>query len=625
FSAEMDGLTELTRAREGELRERLVQFQRVERILMLILGTLAAVVVAYLGWLMLALVRARTAALEERDQLEAVLGSVDSGIVLLDRDLRVLAANGRASELLGVPQEVLVGGDQRRIASERLKPRMADPASFEKRLLHLYDNPDAVAEDRVEVALPETRLLSRYSSPVRDESGAIFGRIEVYRDVTESLRRERELEEANERKDRFVATLSHELRTPLTPILGWLELLRREQDPQTRARGLDAIERNVVLEAQLVEDLLDLSRVVNQKLELAFTRMHVGEAIAAAVDTVRHLADAKGVRLEVASPGVPLAIEADETRFIQVIWNLVSNAIKFTPPGGLVRVAARAHGERLVVSVDDEGEGIRPELLEHIFKPFEQDLRQGQGRGGLGIGLALCRSLVELHGGSIAAESEGPGQGARFSFWLPLAGSPGVAAAPAGRGLRVRAEALLPHRRDSGAEAGPARAGAGSGSNGGAVRSPPWTPRSSPGGGALAGEDGAGTRRRLLLVEDNPDTLEAMRILLSAWGYGVTAASNVAQAREALSRGGQEVVISDIGMPHVDGMAFAREVRSREATEDGGRRLALVAISGYASQADRRGALEAGFDAYVTKPIDFVSLKAILDRLAPAPTRSTRA
>jgi signal transduction histidine kinase/ActR/RegA family two-component response regulator len=608
FTVRMDRLHGLARAREDELREGLAAFQNLESFLVLILGSLAAIVVAYLAWLAFALMRAQRSAIADRDQLEAVLASVDSGIVLLDRGLRVRVANERAQELLDIPLRQLAGSDQRRILSERLKPRTADPEGFERRLAHLYDNPEAVAEDIVEVTLPEPLTLSRYSAPVRDEAGAVFGRIEVYRDVSELMRRERELAEANERKDRFLATLSHELRTPLTPIFGWVELLKEERDPARIAQGLATIQRNVRLQAQLVGDLLDLSRVVNEKLELDLRAVSVASAVEAAVDTVRHLADAKEVEIGTRLDSAPRAVLADETRFIQILWNLLSNAIKFSPRGGKVILEAGTEGDRLRVVVEDHGEGIAPESLERIFKPFEQlsDRRKG-GRGGLGIGLALTRSLVNLHGGAIAAESEGPGRGSRFTFSIPRA-LPAALGLP-GEGEDGRRPEARPVGAMDGWAGGAAVAAAAQVADGGAETRVPE---------GLSSDRRPDARRRILVVEDNPDTLEAMRILLASWNYEVTAAPDAASALAAIEGEAPGVVISDIGMPHMDGLAFAREVRGLEAAREGGARSVLVAITGFASEADRQRALTAGFDAYLTKPVDFESLKVLLERLAPA-------
>ncbi|HEY7462032.1 MAG TPA: ATP-binding protein [Gemmatimonadota bacterium] len=616
FNVQMDRTSVQVRAREAALRGRLEEFRRFERVMMLLLGTLASIVVAYLAWLAWALLRAQRGALEERDHLEAVLAAVDSGILVLDSDLHVAVANERAAELLGVPLGELVGSDQRRVARESLGPRLADPGAFEKRATYLDVNPEAVYEDLVEVVRPQPRTLSRYGSAVRDERGRVLGRIEVYRDVTEALSRERELADANERKDRFVATVSHELRTPLTPILGWIELLRDERDPRRVRQGLEAIRRNVQLEAQLVDDLLDLSRVVNQKLELDFQRVDVGEVIAAAVGTVQHLADAKGVRLDVRSPERPADVTADETRLIQVLWNLLSNAIKFTPSGGRVSLVAETPGDRLRVVVEDEGEGIPADFLSHVFKPFEQVTRRHRRRGGLGIGLALAHSLVALHGGEILAESEGPGRGARFTFWIPRH-RPGPATAGA---IRRR----------------PARRAAATGGGSGDGFSD-WSPgQSDLEEGDMMGEPSDGEQeaaaraaaerppgRSVLVVEDNPDTLEAMRILLESWGCEVTAVDNAPAALAAARERRLDAVVSDIGMPEVDGLAFAAELRKLHTGQAGSRPL-LIAITGFASKADRERALAAGFDAFLTKPIDFGSLRELLSR-APAALETQQA
>jgi signal transduction histidine kinase/ActR/RegA family two-component response regulator len=614
FGVQMERTSALTRAREDALRDRLEEFRRFERVVIPTLGGLAAIVVGYLGWLAWALLTAQRTALEERDQLEAVLASVDSGVLLLDSGLRVAVANERAADLLGVSLDELVGADQRTFVRQNLSPRMADPSAFAKRITYLDENPEAVFEDFIHLARPQQRVLSRYGGPVRDESGAMLGRIEVYRDVTDTLRRERELADANERKDRFVATLSHELRTPLTPILGWIELLGNERDPRRIRQGLDAIRRNVHLETQLVEDLLDLSRVVNQKLELDFVSVDVRHAVEAAVATVAHLADAKGVRLEVSLPSEPLTVAADETRFIQVIWNLLSNAIKFTPAEKRVSLTVAAPARRLQVVVEDEGEGIPPEFLPHIFKPFEQghDGRRGP-HGGLGIGLALARSLVALHKGEIVAESAGLGRGARFTFWIPR-DQPGRVAADS-RGTSAASARWGP--------AGPKTAS----SDPPAVERPAArTTREEDsvtdvalGNGresaTPAGESSeTASRKRVLVVEDNPDTLEAMRVLLESWGYDVKAVNHVAGALASLRDGTLDAIISDIGMPDVDGLTFAAAVRKLDAGRRPEGRVFLIAITGFASRADRERAIAAGFDAYLTKPIDFASLRDLLDR-----------
>jgi signal transduction histidine kinase/CheY-like chemotaxis protein len=614
LSERIERLEARLRAREEGLRQRLAGFQAVEQWLMMVLGGLAAVVVGYLAYLAVSLLRAERTAVEERDQLQAVLAAVDSGILLMDREMRVLAANERASELLAVPSWKLIGSDQRTIVRETLGPRMTAPEVFQKRLSHLYDNPEAVAEDMLELREPERRTLLRYSAPVWDGIGTVSGRIEVYRDVTEWLRRERELAETNDRKDRFMATLSHELRTPLAPIFAWIELLKGERNPARLERGLSAIRRNVALEAQLVEDLFELSMVVNQKVELDLQPMDVVVAIRAAVDTVQHLAKEKDVQLEVRFPDPAISIVADETRFMQIVWNLLSNAIKFSHPGGRILLEARDASERLEVAVTDEGEGIPPALLDHIFKPFEQASERGRAaRGGLGVGLALSRSLVELHGGEITARSAGSGRGAQFTFWIPTIPRDGRQRRVKGLRVEDETEALpLEGTISTGVRLTP-RVGRVAGPDLPDAAPKAITPAEPAQGGSI------------LVVEDNLDTLEAMRRLLTSWGYRVVATDNVPEALATVRGTSFDAIISDIGMPNVDGLSFAREVRAMLDERDSSERPPLIAISGYASHSDRQRALEGGFDAYITKPIDFESLRGLLEQLDPSRLEVLRA
>jgi signal transduction histidine kinase/ActR/RegA family two-component response regulator len=446
------------------------------------------------------------------------------------------------------------------------------------------------------------------------------------------LRARRDLADALERKDRFLATISHELRTPLTPILGWIELLREERDPARRARGLEAIRRNVALEAQLVDDLLDLSRVVNQKLQLDFRRIDASAALRSAVDTVRHLADAKRIPLVVELPDEPLVIVADETRVVQVAWNLLSNAIKFSPPGAPVRLAASDSGDGVVVVVEDRGEGILPHQLQHVFEPFEQPglARHGR-RGGLGIGLALSRSLVELHGGWIRGESAGSGRGSRFTFHLPPAPpgapraieAPGVEAAPGGPG--GRAAAAVPGEAGAGGEphepvGAEAAARSRDGAHAEAPRGAPFGAESTPARGLAAiaalrragGHPGGTPLRRVLLVEDSADTQEALRLLLQEWGYEVSTATELEGALREAARVRPEVVISDIALSHGDGLQLARALRRAEEV-GGSARAMMVGVSGWASEADRGRALDAGFDEYLAKPVDLGALRRLLE------------
>jgi signal transduction histidine kinase/CheY-like chemotaxis protein/putative methionine-R-sulfoxide reductase with GAF domain len=373
----------------------------------------------------------------------------------------------------------------------------------------------------------------------------------------------REAQQANQAKDQFLATLSHELRTPINAVYGWARMLRDSRlDAEARGRGLEAIERNARAQVQLIDDLLDVSRIISGKLRLDVRPVDVATVVEAALDAVRPAAGAKGVRLHtVLDPRTP-PIMGDPDRLQQVVWNLLTNAVKFTPRGGRVEVTLRRASSHLELLVADTGCGIEPDLLPHLFERF----RQGDpAHGGLGIGLALARHLAELHGGTVVAASGGAGQGATFTVRLPV----GVAT----RLPRELPEAALP---------------------------------AAPGGAALAGVD-------VLVVDDDPDALELLRVILTAAGASVRSARSVAEALGLVDGRVPDVVVSDVEMPGEDGYALVRRLRQRPRHEGGG--LPVVALTGYSGLRERIRALEAGFDMHITKPADPVELTAVLVRL----------
>jgi signal transduction histidine kinase/ActR/RegA family two-component response regulator len=386
----------------------------------------------------------------------------------------------------------------------------------------------------------------------------------LYEDA-ERLRRR--AEEANVSKDQFLATVTHELRTPLNAILGWARILKGgEADAATLAKGLDTIERNAKAQAQLIEDLLDVSRVAVGKLKLAPSAVFVPAAIETAIDSARPAAEAKRVRLEAdVDPDVG-TIVADPDRFQQVIWNLVSNSVKFTPPGGAVRVRARRADSEFELVVEDDGAGIAPEFLPYVFEKFQQAERGTRKAGGLGLGLAIVRHLVELHGGSVAAESEGAGRGARFTVRFPI-----LAALPP-------------------TEAPPAESGEG----GGRVPPPPRVL-----GGA-----------RVLVVDDEPDARAIVSAILTQAGAAVRAAGSADEALALLGAELPDALVSDIGMPGKDGYALIRQVRGLPRERGG--RLPAVALTAYARSEDRTRALTAGFTMHIPKPVDPTELVVVL-------------
>jgi signal transduction histidine kinase len=380
-----------------------------------------------------------------------------------------------------------------------------------------------------------------------------------------------EAEAANRAKDEFLATLSHELRTPLTAILGWARLLRAGNLPAGTVGGaLETIERNAKSQSQLIDDLLDVSRIVTGKLRLDTRPVEIGRVIEAAVESVRPAARAKNIRLEVELGPLGGPLLGDAGRLQQVAWNLLSNAVKFTPEGGRVGVLLRRAGSHAEVKVEDTGQGIGADFLPHVFDRFRQaDGSTTRTHGGLGLGLAIARHLVELHGGAISADSEGEGRGASFTVRLPLAPPPS-------------------------ASAGPERAAGGA-----------TSPLERPAG--LKG-------LRVLVVEDETDTRELVAFALTAAGAEVKAAARAREALDTLEGWTPDVLVSDIGMPGVDGYAFIVEVRRREAGSGG--RVPAVALTAYAGVEDRRRAISAGFQTHLAKPLDPAEIVAAVAGLA---------
>jgi PAS domain S-box-containing protein len=379
-----------------------------------------------------------------------------------------------------------------------------------------------------------------------------------------------EVRRANGMKDEFLATLSHELRTPLNALLGYARMLKWQMVPPDRhARAFDVIERNGTALARLVDDVLDVSRIVSSKLRLQVQPADLAKVVAQSVETVQAAADAKDVRVRVSVPDAlpPLALDAD--RLQQALWNLLSNAVKFTPPGGDVDVSVVPGDGRVAVVVRDTGIGLAPELLPRMFERFRQaDSRYAREHGGLGLGLAIARHLVEMHGGTLTASSDGAGLGATFAIELPCGASPPATPAP------VDADP-------------PARAPA-----------PP----------ALIPLDGI----RVLAIDDDADELSMMRDVLAAAGAQVVTAQSGREALGLLSRLDVDVVLADIGMPEMDGFDFIGRARAMAGVAA---RVPAAAITAYARSEDRERALTAGFQMHVSKPIDPAGLLAAVRAL----------
>lgn len=381
-------------------------------------------------------------------------------------------------------------------------------------------------------------------------------------------------EEANRTKDEFLAVVSHELRTPLNAMLGWTRMLRSGRlEPERHARALETIERNAVAQTQLIEDLLDITRIVTGKLRLKVDQVDLERIVDAAIETVGPASEARDVRIERRLEPLEHQVTGDAERLQQIVWNLLSNAVKFTPRGGSVVVRVHGDATSTAIEVADTGVGIKPEFLPHVFERFRQaDGGTTRSYGGLGLGLAIVKHLVELHGGTITVESEGAGKGTVFRVRLPLV-------------ARASSPALGPSRR--------------------------LEPADAP--GQLQGPFPELRGLRVLVVEDEADARDLLVALLEQRAVDVRAAASSAEGLEHLTGWTPDVILSDIGMPIEDGFSFIQKVRA--LPRDRGGRTPAVALTAYARTEDRRRAMLAGFDMHLAKPIDPDELTLVLARL----------
>jgi PAS domain S-box-containing protein len=382
--------------------------------------------------------------------------------------------------------------------------------------------------------------------------------------AADNARLYREAQDASRAKDEFLAVLSHELRTPLTPVLGWVRMLRAGTlAPEAAERALDTVERNTRLQAQLVEDLLDVSRIIAGKLSLNLRPVALGPIVDMVIESAAASALAKSITVtREVEPDLP-RIEADANRLQQVVANLFSNAVKFTPAGGRVEVSVARTGDDLRLTVADTGDGLAPEVAPHIFDRFRQaDSTITRQYGGLGLGLSIVRHIVERHGGTVQATSDGPGRGTTFTVTLPIGGP--LSDAPIGV-----ARTPSPAAEDS-----------------------------------LAGV-------RVLVVDDDPDTRELVTEILKAAGAEVSAAGSTDEALRRADDGAPDVLVSDLAMPTRDGYALLRALHGRGMA--GG--LVTIALTAHARREDRERALGAGYDAYVTKPVEPAALAALVKEL----------
>ncbi len=425
---------------------------------------------------------------------------------------------------------------------------------------------------------------------------------EAVRSYTEQVKRDREAllskerasrieaELANRAKDTFLAILSHELRTPLNAIVGWTSILKAEGcEEEELAEGLAAIERNTKAQVQLIEDILDVSRIVSGKLRMEIHPIELAEAVTAGVNVVRAAAAARQITIEVQLDPAASSSSGDAARIQQIVWNLVSNAVKFTPKGGRIRVSLDREQSSSQIEVSDSGQGISPELLPYIFDRFRQaDSSARRKFGGLGLGLSIVKHLVEAHGGTVQVHSAGEGRGSTFTVRLPISAvrideSPEVDEAREGPAQEQQADTSFDAQTGDDA----------------ARRAPHFPPVRLDG-------------LRVLVVDDEADARRILVKVLEAAGAAVTAAGSAAEALEKLSQAPPDVLVSDLGMPGEDGFDLIRQVRARGHSA---RDLPAVALTAFVQKDVQRQAILAGFQVHVAKPVDPHDLTAVIASL----------
>jgi signal transduction histidine kinase/ActR/RegA family two-component response regulator len=503
-------------------------------------------------------------AAEHAARLQALAELVDQAIFIIGADGRALFLNAQAREQTGDDPALAMLSPIERARAMQLMELDGRPVAPENLPVNRAMRGETVAGTILLIrhATHGIRRMRVSAHPLRRPGGPIYATVVAWKDVTDEHRALTEIEmarqaaeDASRLKDEFIAALSHELRTPLQPILGWTEVLRRHTGiDDVTARALEAIRRNVRHQVRLVDDLLDLSRIVHGKLALRFEAFDLREQVRLAAEAFEEAASLKRVRMSIELPPAAAPMWGDGERVHQIVTNLVSNALKFTPATGRIDVRLAVRDAVAVIEVADTGEGIATADLPIIWEPFRQG-RHARRRGGLGIGLDLVRRLTELHGGRVAVSSEGPNLGASFRIELPLA-------TPAGP---ITSTAVEPPRR-------------------------------------LAG-------RTVLIIEDNADTRDVLKLMLEVEGAEVETAEAGEDGVRAAERRPPDVVLCDIGLPDIDGMEVVRRLRNEDSAA-----MRCIALTGYGQAEDVRHAIEAGFDAHLTKPINLDQLMALLSR-----------
>ena len=508
--------------------------------------------------------------------LDALFDQAPIGLGFWDRELRFVRLNSALAQINGIPRDAHIGK-----TVEEVLPEM-DPAvmeAFRKVLLtgetvsHQVSGMTPAAPGRKRwwaVTYHQVRAgneVQGVGAVCEEITAAKEAEAERVRLLTAEREARDEAEAANRSKDEFLAAVSHELRAPLNAMVGWVHVLEYSgvSDPEVR-QAIERIARNARLQAKLVDDLLDLSRSVTGKLQLDLRSTEPAVVVKAAIDTVLPVAEAKSIRVATHFGHDGVRIAADPDRLQQVIWNLLSNAIKFTPAGGQIQVSISNMSNQLLVTIQDSGEGIDPAFLPFVFDRFRQGRRESGGRSkpGLGLGLAIARHLVELHGGTLRAESAGLGLGATLTVALPI---------PA---LLERPSQQAP--------------------------------------GTTAGPKASLQDLMVLVVEDDVDARESLRLMLESYGARVAVCDSAMAALEAIDKEHPDVLISDIGLPEMDGYALISARRYHE-TAAGAQVLPAVALTAYGRVEDRARAFSAGFQAHLIKPVEPEKLAAVIKSL----------
>jgi len=535
-------------------------------------------------------------------RLAAIVDNSEDAIIGKDLNSIITSWNKAAERIFGYTAEEMIGTSVIRLIPPERRAEEDEILSRIKRGQR-YDHFDTIrmAKDGRQLHVSLT------ISPIKDANGYVVGASKIARDITERKQAEKALEEArkitdlanaerqrlleseraarseaeraNRMKDEFLATLSHELRTPLNAVLGWATTLRAASPrSQDLVQGLEAIERNARVQAQIIDDLLDMSRIISGKVRLDVQRLNLPAIVTEAIETVRSAASAKGVGLQTMIDPLNAPFSGDPNRLQQVFWNLLNNAIKFTPKGGRIQLLLKRQDSNVEISIIDTGEGISPEFLPYIFNRFEQaDASTTRRHGGLGLGLAIVKHLIELHGGTVRAKSGGAGKGATFIVSLPVT-------------------AVQPPRVESEDERS---------------QSKPWDLPFLP--------ETSLKDVNVLVIDDESDACNLLKLLLKSAGASVYLAQSADQGMEQLITKPVDVLICDIGMPGVDGYTFIRRVRTLDDPQKS--EVAAVALTAYARLEDRTEAIRAGFQNHLPKPVEPAELLAVIHSLVTPRSR----